>query len=62
MKAYTITTGVVFGLVILAHFLRIIMEWPHLVKDPVFLLITVAAAAFGLWALRLLRLSKGRNT
>ena len=58
MKAYVITTGAVFALLTLAHLLRIIMEWPHLTRDPFFLLITVAAGGLSLWALRLLRLSK----
>ncbi len=62
MKAYVITTGVVFALLTLAHLLRIIMEWPHLTRDPFFLLITVAAGGLCLWAWRLLRLSKRRNT
>jgi len=62
MKAYVITTGAVFALLTLAHLLRIIMEWPHLAKEPFFLLITVAAAGLSLWAWRVLRLSKGRNT
>ncbi|PYS57075.1 MAG: hypothetical protein DMF76_23245 [Acidobacteria bacterium] len=61
MKAYVITTGVIFALLTLAHLLRIIMEWPHLAKDPFFLLITVAAGGLCLWAWRLLRFSKGRN-
>ena len=58
MKAYVITTGAVFALLTLAHLLRIIVEWPHLARDPLFLLITVAAGGLSLWALRLLRLSK----
>ena len=54
MKAYVITTGAVFALLTLTHLLRIIVEWPHLARDPFFLLITIATAAFCLWALRLL--------
>jgi len=57
MKAYVITTGAVFALLTLAHLLRIIVEWPHLAKDPLFLLITVAAGGLCVWAWRLLRLS-----
>ena len=61
MKAYLLTTGVVFALLTLAHFLRIIMEGPHLAKDPFFLLITVAAGGLCVWALWLLRLSKRQS-
>jgi len=62
MKAYVITTGVVFALLTLAHLLRMIVEWPHLARDPFYLSITVAAGGLCLWAWRVLRLSKGRNT
>ncbi|MCA1559768.1 MAG: hypothetical protein LC804_05705 [Acidobacteria bacterium] len=55
MKAYLMTTGTVFGLITLAHLLRIIMESPQLARDPWYVLLTVAAAALCLWAWRLLR-------
>ena len=58
MKAYILTTGVVFALLTLAHLLRIILEGLHLARDPLFLLITVAAGGLCLWALRLLTVSK----
>jgi len=58
MKTYVTTTGAVFGLLTLAHLWRIIEEWPHLAKDPWYLLITAAAGALGLWAWRLLRLAR----
>jgi len=57
MKAYVTTTGVVFGLLTLTHLWRAIEEGPHLATDPWFVLITIAAAALCLWALRLLRLT-----
>jgi hypothetical protein len=57
MKAYVVTTGAVFGLITLAHVLRIIAEGPHLVTDPWYVLLTLVAAALGLWAWRLLRLT-----
>ncbi|HEX9754683.1 MAG TPA: hypothetical protein VGA42_03215 [Gemmatimonadales bacterium] len=57
MKAYVMTTGALFGLLTLAHLLRIIQEGRHLATDPLYLLITVAAGALCLWAWRLLRLS-----
>ena len=55
MKAYLVTTGAIFGLITVAHLWRIIDEWPHLSSEPGYLLLTAAAAALGLWALRLLR-------
>jgi len=56
MKAYVMTTGSVFGLLVLAHVWRVIEEGPHLATDPSYILITAAAAGLGLWAWRLLRL------
>ena len=58
MKAYLVTTCVLFGLLAVVHVWRVIEEWPHLATDPWFALITVAAAALCFWAWRLLRLSK----
>ena len=58
MKAYVMTTGAVFALLTLAHLLRIIVEGPHLAKDPFWVLITIAAAGLCVWAVWLLRLSK----
>lgn len=57
MKAYVMTTGAVFGLITLAHVLRIIAEGPHLLTDPWYVLLTVAAGTLCLWAGRLLRLT-----
>ena len=56
MKAYVMTTGVVFGLLTLAHLWRIIVE-RHLATDPIFILITVIAASLCVWAWRVLRVS-----
>ena len=57
MKTYVMTTGVLFGLITLAHVWRVIQEGPGLATDPAYILLTVAAAALCLWAWRLIRLS-----
>ena len=57
MRAYVMTTGVLFGLITLAHVWRVIEEDRGLAIDPWFVLLTVATAALCLWAWRLLRLS-----
>ena len=54
MKAYVITTGVVFGLLTAAHIWRAIEEGAHVASDPSFAVITIAAAALCVWACRLL--------
>jgi hypothetical protein len=61
MKAYLITTGTVFGLITLAHIWRVIVEGPHLATNPVFVLLTFAAAALCVWAWRLLKCSSRRD-
>jgi hypothetical protein len=57
MKVYVMTTGAVFGLIALAHVLRIIAEGTRLLTDPWYVLLTVAAGVLCLWAWRLLRLT-----
>jgi hypothetical protein len=57
MKTYVVTTGVIFGLLTLAHVARVITEGPHLARDPWFIAVTLSAATLCFWACRLLRLS-----
>lgn len=59
MKAYIITTGTIFGLITLAHILRISLEDRRLATDPFFLLLTMLAAALSFWAWRLIRNGSG---
>lgn len=56
MTAYVRTTGALFGLITVAHLLRIVAEWPRLATDPWYLLLTLAAAFLCVWAWRLLRM------
>lgn len=55
MKAYLITTAVIFGLITVAHLWRAIAEGARVAADPVYHLLTLAAAALCFWACRLLR-------
>ena len=55
MKAYLITTSVLFGLVTVAHVWRMIAESRALLSDPWFILLTLGTAAMCIWGLRLLR-------
>jgi hypothetical protein len=57
MKAYLMTSGAIFGLLVVAHFLRIVAEGPEVARDPWFLLTTFISGALCFWALRLLRLN-----
>jgi hypothetical protein len=55
MKAYVITTGVIFGLITVAHLLRFVTEGSRLATEPVFILLTFLSAALCVWALQVLR-------
>ena len=53
MRAYVITTAVVFTLLTLAHVWRTAVEGWVVVKDPWFMLSTVIATALAIWAWRI---------
>lgn len=55
MKAYLITTGTLFGLLTLVHIWRAVEESSRVLRDPWFVLLTVASAGLCLWAWRLVR-------
>ena len=55
MRAYVLTTGIVFGLLTLAHLWRIAAEGVQLLTSPWWVGITVGAAALSIWAWRLAR-------
>ena len=55
MKAYLLASGGAFGLVVLAHLMRVIVEGTSVARDPTFIVATIAATAMCLWAIRLLR-------
>ena len=55
MKAYVITSGVVFGLLVVAHIWRVFEEGSAVTKNPFFIASTLLAAALFIWACRTLR-------
>jgi hypothetical protein len=57
MRTHVMITGVLFGLVTMAHVWRVFVEGPGLATDPWYILLTIAAAVLSLWAWRLIRLS-----
>jgi hypothetical protein len=62
MKAYLVTTGALFGLLAIAHVVRMFNERPDLASSPWYILITVATAVLSVWAWRLLRLMSRSRT
>ena len=55
MRAYVVTTGVVFALITVAHIWRYVEEGSGLFANPWFSVITIATAALAIWAWRLAR-------
>ena len=55
MKVYVMTTGIIFGLVTLVHLWRVVVEGRGLASQPGFILATVVAAGFTVWAWRVFR-------
>jgi hypothetical protein len=53
MKAFLITIGTVFALIVVAHIARMIAE-PRMATDPWYWLLTLTAAGLSAWAWRLL--------
>ena len=58
MRTYIVTTGVLFGVITIAHILRMISEKPHLAEEFWYLSLTAVSAALCLWAFLLLKKSK----
>ena len=57
MRAYILTSGSIFGLIVLAHVLRAFAE-PHVLREPGWVLLTLAAAGLCAWAFRVARLAQ----
>lgn len=50
MKAYLLTTGIAFGLIVVAHVWRVVSESHALARDPGFIVLTLVAASMSGWA------------
>ena len=57
MKWFLVTAGTVFGLIVIAHLLRIVAE-PQMAKEPWFWVLTIVAAGLSGWAWRLVWTSR----
>jgi hypothetical protein len=55
VKAYVVTTGSIFGLIVVAHIWRILEEGSHLM-DPAYIALTALSAALCVWSCRVVRL------
>jgi hypothetical protein len=57
MRGYIITSGTVFGLILLAHVAKAMAEGVSTLNDPWFVGSSIVAAALAVWAIRLIRVS-----
>ena len=55
MKAYVITSGAIFALLVLAHIVRVVVEGPHVLSDVFFVSATLIAGGLAAWAWRVTR-------
>ena len=55
MKSYIVTTGAIFGLLLVSHVARLLVEGTYLIREPIFLLTTLASGAVFIWAITLFR-------
>jgi hypothetical protein len=54
-------TGTLFGVLVIAHVLRVVQEGPALAKEPWYILITLASASLCIWAWLLVFRSKAKS-
>lgn len=55
MKLYIITSGSIFALIAVAHIARMATEASHVLREPLFLVLTLIAAGLSIWAFVVLR-------
>jgi len=57
MRAYVVTTGIIFGLITAAHIWRMVDEWRR-ASEPWYMALTLAAAGLCVWSVVLLGRSR----
>ena len=55
MRAYAVTTGVVFGLIVIAHIARLVAEGPSAFRSPVFVISSLLSIGMVVWSVLVLR-------
>ena len=60
-KSYIATTGTIFGLLLVSHVARVIAEGTYLIREPIFVLTTIASGAVFIWAIALFRKVRKTN-
>ena len=55
MRAFVLTAGFIFALILAAHVARLLIEGPGPMVDPIFIASSLASLALVIWAAMLLR-------
>jgi hypothetical protein len=55
MRAYVVTTGVLFALIFAAHVARLVAEGPGPLRQPIFVATSIASLGISVWAVALFR-------
>ena len=55
LKCYVLVTALIFGLLLVAHVARYGAEGSHLLREPIFVLTTIASGAVCIWGITLFR-------
>jgi hypothetical protein len=58
MRAYVVTTGVIFGLIVVVHIWRLFIENFAPLTDPAFVVLTALAVGLCAWSAYLVRRSR----
>jgi hypothetical protein len=61
LRAYVVTTGVIFALLALSHVARVAVEGAWVLREPIFVLTTIVSVGVVVWAIVLLRGSAARD-
>lgn len=59
MKAYVLTSGLVFALIVAVHVARVAIEGAHLLREPAFAATSLLSLALAIWAWRTFRRRSG---
>ena len=60
MRAYLITTSILFALIVVAHVARVFAESTAVVRDPWFVGLTLLALGMCAWSIKLLTRKPGQ--
>jgi hypothetical protein len=51
MRAYVVTTGLMFGLLVIAHIARLAVEGPGALRSPIFVIASLLSIGMLVWSI-----------